>query len=101
MGLEYEAKCSDCGHCFIVREEGGFFFDLLHCDQCGKEKEISHEKHKELACKRDGSKAYQSAVEKIAGKCRCRGQFSMDAPARCKKCKSAKHAATGPMCMYD
>lgn len=41
MGMEYTAKCNKCGHEFEVSEGGGFFFHLLHCDKCGKQKSIS------------------------------------------------------------
>ena len=43
MGTEYQAKCRKCGRKFTVRTGGGFVFELLHCDQCGKERSITFE----------------------------------------------------------
>jgi hypothetical protein len=39
-GHQFGAVCSACGERFTVCEGGGFFFHLLHCNKCGKEKSI-------------------------------------------------------------
>jgi hypothetical protein len=43
MGQTYTAICDACGSKFEVNEGGGFFFHLLHCEKCGKEKSIGFE----------------------------------------------------------
>jgi hypothetical protein len=55
MGLRPGAVCSICGKRFTVNDGGGFFFHLLHCDACGKAKEIAFDKLGEmhLRCIRD------------------------------------------------
>ncbi len=40
MGAEYSVRCLHCGHTFTVRQGGGFFFHLLHCDTCGEDVSI-------------------------------------------------------------
>lgn len=40
MGQEYEATCLDCGHRFKAMEDGGFAFQLVHCDTCGRDKTV-------------------------------------------------------------
>src|SRR5450756_1151261 len=40
MGRSYHVKCLQCGNNFDVNSGGGFFFHLLHCDFCGKDKSI-------------------------------------------------------------
>jgi hypothetical protein len=32
-----------CGTRFSVRQGGGFYFDLLHCDACGKDTSVAHQ----------------------------------------------------------
>ncbi|MFH1551031.1 MAG: hypothetical protein ABIH04_10790 [Planctomycetota bacterium] len=117
MGTEYRAKCRKCGRNFTVRTGGGFVFELLHCDRCGKERSITFEEigepHfryarglEETGCAVVHSKGYdeyvrkhhpvaplseeeyEKAVEKIAGRCRCGGRFRFDVPHRCPKCGS-------------
>ena len=122
MGHGYVAKCKKCGFEFRVDEGGGFFFHMLRCSICGKEKSINFdeigEPHlqyiKRLSvpyCVVSGGQdkniqdnypgdpiteeEYNSIVEKITGKCKCGGQYKFDAPPRCPKCKSTEMEDTG------
>lgn len=106
MGTAYDATCQQCGHRFEVHEGGGFFFHLLHCDMCGRTKNISFDEVRESAPE-DGSETASpfdyETVEAMAGQCRCGGAFRMDAPARCPKCRSSdlKQEPDGNVVMYD
>lgn len=115
MGQTYEANCDKCGHKFKLNMGGGFFFHLLKCDKCGKDKDISFEEigephlrylkglggpycvatteHDEYIRKHYpgeplSEEEYHLEVEKIAGKCKCGGHYKFDAPPRCPKCRS-------------
>ena len=128
MGTEYRAKCKKCGKKFTVSDGGGFFFHLLHCNKCGKEKSISFDKigephlryikglgtpycgasskHDEYILKNYpgeplSEEEYHKAVEKIAGKCKCGGQFRFNAPPRCPKCRSAELLRYEHVLEYD
>lgn len=106
MGRTYEAKCLDCGNVCKIDEGGGFFFDLLNCDMCGRTSGISTspDGNEALWLLRTGGdhRAYKSAIEKVAGKCECGGHFKFDAPARCPNCKSTNLVDTGKdEVMYD
>ena len=48
MGRSYHVKCLQCGNNFDVNSGGGFFFHLLHCDFCGKDKSIGFDEIGEL-----------------------------------------------------
>jgi predicted RNA-binding Zn-ribbon protein involved in translation (DUF1610 family) len=113
MGETYNAICNACGRQFEVNEGGGFFFHMLRCDRCGKEKSLSFDRLGEAHLKyvkgldRPHSEAtrffdekiqasypgaplteeeYFAIVEEIAGDHECGGHFTMTAPARCPKC---------------
>ncbi len=129
MGQRLEVKCKKCGHVFEVNEGGGFFFHMLHCDTCGKEKSISFKKLGEthlqylkgLNCtyciassEHDvdvrenysgdpiSEEEYHRKVEEKAGQCKCGGHFRMDAPIRCPKCRSVDFEETGMnVCYFD
>lgn len=129
MGRRYRAKCIDCGASFTVNEGGGFFFYILRCDKCGKTNNISfddlgelHDRFlKGLPCPYCAASSehdkyvkehvdvepisedeYHRAVEKFAGKCKCGGQFTFDAPIRCRKCRSTHFKECGgTITMYD
>ena len=115
MGKEYQAKCKKCDYKFQVKVGGGFYFHVLHCDKCGKDKEISFDEIGEphlqylkglngsycVASREDdklvrenyqgdsiSEKEYFKVIEKILGKCGCGGNFKMNAPVRCPKCRS-------------
>ena len=100
---------------------GGFNFELVRCDKCGKTKSITFEKldklrqkyrqrvlkslqgpfpiatpeHDEevrrqaLAGAKSGFDSNRE-INMVAGKCRCGGKFSLDAPPRCPKCHSTR-----------
>jgi hypothetical protein len=48
MGCSYEAICRNCGHRFPANEGGGYGFQLLHCDACGRQETISTEEYGEV-----------------------------------------------------
>ena len=114
----------------MVSQGGGFCFHLLHCDQCGKEKSIGFDELGEVHLRylkglsgpysiatRDHDKEvqerypgeplseaeYDLKVEEVAGKCKCGGRFSFDAPARCPLCKSDDYREDPEVCelLYD
>jgi len=89
MGQAYEATCLDCGHRFMASKGGGFTFNLIHCDTCGREKSIPLE-----------SKALLSGQPTLK-RCRCGGTFASGAPPRCPKCRSAKLKRGRTTCFYD
>lgn len=127
MGQRYTAKCNDCNHRFDVNEGGGFSFEMLHCEACGKPKSMAFDQFKETRSSylrsfantgnmkvvdknmRDDSDGkpipepeYQKAVELLAGSCSCGGRFTFAAQSRCPMCKSTNHTDTmeGSLC-YD
>jgi hypothetical protein len=130
MGMLYSAICNDCGAKFQVDEGGGFSFHLLKCDKCGESKSLSFDNlgeiHKRyikglsvpysMATKEKDEyiqknypgepitqQEYHKEVEKIAGNCKCGGQYKFNAPARCPNCKSANivRDPDGRMMCYD
>jgi len=115
MGEEWSATCANCGYFFFVREGGGFFFHLLHCDKCGKEKTVSFDKLGEVHLRylkglkgpycvassnhdKEVQKTFQGdpiseeeyfkVVESLVRKCRCGGHYTFSSPPRCPKCHS-------------
>jgi len=128
MGHRVEAKCLDCGAIFSVDHGGGFFFHLVRCDKCGKTKSIGFDELGELhlrylkglpgaycvaTSERDedvrkhaplepiSENEYQSAIRAIAGKCSCGGNYTLDAPPRCPKCRSTRLKEGEITVMYD
>ena len=123
MGIEFEAKCNDCGAvlsigCVSVND----FSILLRCERCGGEKfigddEIEQAKSRELkklfmpdrVASLDHNKGvkgdyqrelvseeeYIREIERIAGTCKCGGKPKFDAPPRCPECTFASVA--GPL----
>ncbi|MBN1972618.1 MAG: hypothetical protein JW787_03195 [Sedimentisphaerales bacterium] len=119
MGTLYSAICNDCGEKFQVSDGGGFSFHLLKCDKCGADKSLNFDSlgdiHKRYikglsvpystaTAEKDNyirenyhgepidEQHYHKEVEKIAGNCKCGGQYKFNAPARCPNCKSANIA---------
>lgn len=97
MGHQFGAICSACGHHFDVSEGGGFIFDLLHCDTCGRTKTVDRDEA------RDANPEYHRMPEKEVGQCRCGGHFLDSAPPRCPKCRSTEYEVDpdAPSIMYD
>lgn len=108
--------CADCGKHATVQEGGGTGFFLLHCESCGEPKTIEpdafetahllylkglperarqmcHDYDRERVESTPGEplslEQYFAAIEEAAGRCLCGGQFSLEAPPRCPRCKSA------------
>ena len=106
MGMAYDATCQQCGHRFEVSEGGGFVFHMLHCEKRGKTKTISFDQVRQ-ACYKGGRQEVSGhdtdVAEALAGNCRCRGSYLVDAPARCPKCRSSdfERDPDGGMLMYD
>ena len=105
MGHLYEATCNGCGNHFEVARGGGHRFALVRCDLCGDTRHVGYEEIKEprskylernAAIEWDEShpdaqqieSEYCLAVEAVAGRCDCGGQFRLGAQARCPKCGS-------------
>lgn len=128
MGCSGPAKCKNCNAEFEVSIGGGFFFDLLRCDKCGKTKSVSfddipelHERYikglggpycvasmeQDKQIQDDDSiepiseDSFHEEMEKFAGKCKCGGQFTYDAKPRCPKCLSTSITLEAPTTYYD
>lgn len=99
MGTLYSSRCNNCGATFETSEGGGFVFELLRCDACGKEKSVSLIRLGGKQADRSGER-YRQRMEKAAGRCRCGGQFRLDAPPRCPACRSTDLTSSG-IAEYD
>lgn len=115
MGSSAAYICQACGTRFGVRSGGGFYFDLLHCDQCGAGRTVSHEElgdihlrfvkgltvpyavaratmDREIQRSYPGEPLsedeYHAAAEATLPTCACGGAFRYDASARCPTCRS-------------
>lgn len=97
MGHQFGAICSACGHHFDVSEGGGFIFDLLHCDTCGRTQAV------ERADARDANPGYHRISGQHADRCPCGGHFLQSAPPRCPKCRSTDYQVDpeAPSILYD
>jgi hypothetical protein len=120
MGHVVKAKCLDCGKAFTVEHGGGFSFHLVRCDKCGKTKSIGFDDLGELHLRYlkglSGSNSlecnhlslesiseeeYWQRINVIAGECRCRGKYTLDALPRCPKCLSTQIEEGETTVMYD
>ena len=115
MGSATGHVCKACGTSFSVRDGGGFFFDMLHCEICGKAQSVGHRDLGEIHLRFVKSLGhpyavaraamdrqiqqeypgeplsrdeYHAAAEATLDPCACGGQFRYDAPARCHGCRS-------------
>jgi predicted nucleic acid-binding Zn-ribbon protein len=117
--MTFGAVCSACGSHFVVNDGGGFSFEILRCDACGRERTILHSeigelhaafetawrersedagrkkrtKHVRTQKPRPGlslEEEYQTKLTEFAGPCSCGGRFSSQAPIRCPDCGSRK-----------
>jgi ribosomal protein S27E len=88
-----------CGHIYMAIEGCGWSFFVLHCDRCGKYKDVPFFLIQNITGKED----YRGEVaEEIAGYCNCGGHYRMDAPIRCPKCGSTRYEETGGYsCLFD
>ena len=100
-----------------MQEGGGFFFDELHCDACGRVTSVSHEDLGDIhlryvkgldmpyAMVRDemdrriqqeypgdplSRDEYHAAAEATLDPCACGGRYRYDAPPRCPTCRSTR-----------
>ena len=109
--------CRACGTKFNVRDGGGFYFDLLHCDKCGEDRTVRHEDlgeihlrfvkglpgpyavarmamdrriQREYPGEPIDRPTYHAAAEATLEPCGCGGRFRYDASARCPGCRSTR-----------
>jgi rubrerythrin len=130
MGSGTGYQCRTCGTRFEAEEGGGFFFDLLHCDGCGRADSVAHsemgdvhlayvkglktpyaiaraEMDREIQQTHQGQPideaAYHAAVERQVPVCACGGTFTYAARPRCPRCGSTEEqwAPTGEHVFYD
>jgi hypothetical protein len=92
LGESFDARCKACGTLFNVSIGGGFNFDMLHCEVCGKA--ASRDRLKKI----DTDDAEEGAPW---GRCGCGGELSHDAPPRCPTCRSSDFEAVGNYINYD
>ncbi len=117
MGSTTGHICNRCGARFTTSHGGGFFFDLLHCDTCGRSQSVPHQDlgdvHLGFVKGLPGPYAvarmkmdrqiketypgepltrdeYHTAAEATLEPCECGGTFRYDAPARCPTCRSTE-----------
>jgi hypothetical protein len=115
MGSSTGYICKRCETHFGARSGGGFYFDELHCDQCGRTESIGHKELGDIHLRYvKGLKIpyaiarasmdrwiqanypgeplsqdeYQAAAEATLDPCVCGGRFKYDAPPRCPTCRS-------------
>lgn len=115
MGSARGYICRTCGTRFASRSGGGFFFDLLHCNACGRARSVRHQDLGDVhlgfikglktpyaiaRAKLDRSiqenypgpvltrEEYHAAAEATLEPCRCGGRFEYAAEARCPGCRS-------------
>ena len=111
--------CGTCSERFSVSSGGGFFFDMLHCDRCGRPQSVAHRDLGDIhlrfvkgletpyavaraAMDRDiqanypgepiGRAEYHGLAEATLDACPCGGRFAYDAPARCPGCGATAEA---------
>jgi hypothetical protein len=117
LGQSSTYICRRDGTRFAARQGGGFWFDLLHCDSCGRGQNVSHEDLGDIhlgfikglrtvyAMSRStfdrevqrtfpgptlSRDEYHAAAEATLEPCACGGRFRYDAPARCPTCRSTE-----------
>ena len=115
MGSTVGYICRSCGTHFTIGHGGGFFFDKLQCDQCGRSTNLGHrdlgdihlrfvkglktpyaiaraEMDRRIQAEYPGEPLsrdeYHAAAEATLEACPCGGHFRYDAPARCPTCRS-------------
>jgi hypothetical protein len=90
MGKSYDAVCGACGRRSRVSEGGGFHFETLFCDKCGRSKAVD----RATPC---------GEVKPFKARCRCGGRFDTGGRPRCPACGSAdlREAEDPRMILYD
>ena len=96
MGSASGYLCRTCGTRFRVRSGGGFYFDLLHCDTCGKAKNIGHQELGEIHLRFVKGLPGPYAVARSAMDRRIQREYAGEpltrdeygAQARCPACRS-------------
>lgn len=107
MGHQFGAICSACGRGFTVNVGGGFTFELLHCDKCGRTHSVGHaevlDAYQGYQRTPLAEQEYYQALEKHAGRCSCGGQFLLSARPRCPRCGSTGYQEDpeSPSILYD
>jgi hypothetical protein len=99
MGTLYSSRCNSCGATFETSEGGGFLFELLHCEACGKEKSVPLDELGGTRARRWGPR-YVARIEGAASACECGGHFRLNAPPRCPVCRSTDLTNFATIC-YD
>ena len=69
MGYQYIIECPHCNNGFVWNEGADSFFDVLHCDKCGRELWSS-----------------ERLLEYENIKCLCGGYFDKEVPIICPYC---------------
>lgn len=119
MGSMSGHICTACGTRFSARWGGGFLFDLLHCDACGRAQSVAHQELGDIhlrfvkglgrpyaVCRWEMDRRiqdeypgepltrdeYHAAAEATLEPCPCGGRFRYDAPPRCPSCGSTSEA---------
>ncbi len=88
MGFFYGAICEKCGHAFEVHEGGGAAFLVLHCDQCGAQRNVFMTEMGSAFFVGEDPSAPARWIAEHVDPCSCGGRFTLDAPPRCPKCSS-------------
>jgi hypothetical protein len=128
MGHSFKATCNDCRLEFEGNDGGGFFFHLLRCEWCGENKAVGFDEigephlhylkglpgpyciassetdeviRESFTLEPITEEQYHKAVESLAGKCQCDGQFRFNAPVRCPRCRSSRIEKGETLLMYD
>jgi rRNA maturation endonuclease Nob1 len=92
MGEIFRVVCQQCGRDFEIEDGGGFFYEVLYCETCGRKRTVERNVSDE-----------ESLLIERAGPCRCGGVFSLKAKPRCLKCGSddLKKDPPEPICLSD
>ena len=115
MGSASGFVCNRCGTAFTVQTGGGFFFDLLHCEACGRSRSVSHKDlgdihlrfvkglggpyavarmamDRRIQAEYQGEPIdrdeYHALAEASLEPCGCGGRFRYNAEPRCPACRS-------------
>ncbi len=109
MGSSHEAVCRECGTKFRVDIGASMSALQVRCKDCGRATFVSLE---DIYAKEaqdvpglgadDGSWSIRDRLAgELAATCSCGGHYTVDAPPRCPKCRSADLDIAPPDLMYD